>query len=115
MPDRGIVIKGLECHITPCAPCAECPYNDKSACDYSLWSDILELLNKQENEYENGFNDCLALMEEQKAEPKKVLMRVDGNYCPHCSSITSRAMGVQRLIRGTRFCPYCGKPVKWLE
>lgn len=57
--------------------------------------------------------DAIKLLKEQEVEPKTVLMRVDGNYCPYCSSITSRVMRVQRLFRGTRFCPYCGKAVKW--
>ena len=48
MTDREIVIKGLECHKDPCAPCAGCPYNDsKRDCAYSLCEDALELLKEQ--------------------------------------------------------------------
>lgn len=57
-------------------------------------------------------NNAINLIE-QEAEPKTVLMRVDGNYCPYCSTIATRTMGVQLLHRGTSFCPYCGGAIKW--
>ena len=46
-------------------------------------------------------------------EPKTVLYREDGEYCPQCSTMNTRAMGVQRLHRGTRYCPYCGQGLIW--
>lgn len=47
-------------------------------------------------------------------KPKKVKTDMYGDaYCPHCSTVSSRAMGVQRLHMGTRFCPYCGQPIEW--
>ena len=45
MTDKERVIKGLECHADPHAPCAGCPYNDGNRdCAYSLCEDALELL-----------------------------------------------------------------------
>ena len=55
--------------------------------------------------------DALALLKER--EPKTVLHRNDGDYCPQCSTIASRTMGVQKLHLGTHYCPYCGQAVKW--
>ena len=49
----------------------------------------------------------------KEQEPKTVLHREDGEYCPRCSTITTRAIGVQKLHLGTSYCPYCGKAVKW--
>ena len=63
--------------------------------------------------YTQVIDEIAEMLKEQEAEPQTVLFRDDGEYCPHCSTITSRAMGVQKLHRGTRFCPYCGKAVKW--
>ena len=105
MTDREKVIKGLECCIgSDNGDCPiDCPFYDE--CFSTSGS----------NPFVPAMRAALQVLKKQKAEPKTVLMRVDGNYCPHCSSITTRAMGVQRLIRGTRFCPYCGKPVKWYE
>lgn len=62
---------------------------------------------------EQLLTDALKLLKEQEAEPQTVLFREDGEYCPNCSTITTRIMGVQKLHRGTRFCPYCGQAVKW--
>ena len=113
MTEREMVIQGLKTHTDVHAHCEECPYVPLENCQYVLIEDAWKLLKEQENEYENGFNNCLALLKEQEAEPQTVLFRDDGEYCPHCSTITSRAMGVQKLHRGTRFCPYCGKAVTW--
>lgn len=56
-------------------------------------------------------DETLELLKEQEA--KKVIIDLYGNYCPWCSTKTSRAMGVQKLHLGTKFCPYCGGSVKW--
>ena len=50
MTDKERVIKGLKCHMDPYAPCADCPYDDQSGCDYSLWEDALKLM-KDESEW----------------------------------------------------------------
>ena len=70
---------------------------------YSDLCDFIDLIKKE----------ILILLEEQ--EPKTVLLRDDGDYCPRCSTITTRTMGVQKLHRGTKYCPYCGQKVKWDE
>lgn len=54
---------------------------------------------------------AVSMLKEQ--EPKTVLHREDGDYCPRCSTINTRVMGVQKLHLGTRYCPYCGQAVKW--
>ena len=69
-----------------------CPYSPDCACD-------------------GVCNFVLSLLKEQ--EPKTVLHRYDGDYCPRCSTITTRTMGAQKLHLGTRYCPYCGQAVKW--
>lgn len=58
-----------------------------------------------------AINSAIDLLIEREAEP--VLIRDDGEYCPHCSTIATRTMGVQKLHRGTSFCPYCGGAIKW--
>ena len=45
--------------------------------------------------------------------PKPVLLRDDGEYCPNCSTINSRVLGLRKLQRGTSYCPYCGQRVIW--
>jgi uncharacterized Zn-finger protein len=98
LTEREKVQEGLECHLkelTVGKTCFECPYCGDDPCEIHLITDVI------------------ALLEEQEAEPQTVLFRDDGEYCPYCSTITSRAMGVQKLHRGTRFCPYCGKAVTW--
>lgn len=76
-------------------------------------NDIDSYRCEKAQEYSNIAIDAIALLKENEAEPQTVLFRDDGEYCPHCSTITSRAMGVQKLHRGTMFCPYCGKAVTW--
>jgi len=63
-------------------------------------------LSKEDAEY------VLSMLKEQK--PMQVKTDMYGNaYCPWCSTDRSIEMGAQRLHLGTRFCPYCGKAVKW--
>ena len=100
MIDREKVLKGLEC----CAAmggyeCQKCPYRHECL-DNDLPYGMPHLAA-----------DALALLKEQ--EPKTVLRRDDGYYCPRCSTITTRAIGVQKLHLGTSYCPYCGQAVKW--
>ena len=83
--------------------------SDKTIAGFAFWI---------ENE-ENGvcyipLNLCKKIMKLLKEqEPKTVLHREDGEYCPRCSTITTRAIGVQKLHLGTSYCPYCGQAVKW--
>lgn len=101
MTDKERIIKGLECCIESddevCPK--ECPFYKECLTDYGPFIPLIHA--------------ALELLKEQEEKPHKVLIRVDGNYCPYCSTITTRAMGVQQLHRGTRFCPYCGKEVAW--
>ena len=58
------------------------------------------------------YTDVIALLKKQ--EPKPVIKDMYGNaYCPHCSTVSIVEMGLCKLRIGTRFCPYCGKKVKW--
>ena len=98
MIDREKVIKGLqierECVARDCD-------RDCRTCDLAKeWEWLLSV-----------YDDALELLKEQ--EPKTVLNRDDGYYCPQCSTIATRIMGVQKLHPGTRYCPYCGQAVKW--
>ena len=65
-----------------------------------------------QNIAQSAFYLLIALLKEQ--EPMQVKTDMYGNaYCPWCSTDTTIEMGVMRLHLGTRFCPYCGKAVKW--
>ena len=59
-----------------------------------------------------AINNAINLIEHE-AKPQTVLIRDDGEYCPHCSTSATRVMGVQKLHRGTSVCPYCGGAIKW--
>ena len=96
MSEREKVIKALDTHLSPPTVCDDCLYVDVGRNCYRLL-----------------LTDALKLLKEQEAEPQTVLFREDGEYCPRCSTITTRIMGVQKLHRGTKFCPYCGQAVKW--
>lgn len=101
MADKRKVIEGLK----RCKPAwfttfncrdEECPYNvyghECDGCVDHLIGDTLELLD--------GY-------------PRTVLYREDGEYCPSCSTVTDRVMGIRKLQRGTNYCPYCGTAVTW--
>ena len=91
------VIKGLvSCNS---ASCQKCPYNEKKEC------------NDRGFFYSQAIEDAIQLLKEQ--EPKAVLHINDGYYCPRCSTIATRTMGVQEIRLGTKYCPYCGQAVKW--
>lgn len=85
---------------------------------------LMEWLYQQERLIRPGDSDlfrrareiignALELLQEQEEEPRTVLIREDGEYCPYCSTIANRVLGIQKLHHGTRFCPYCGKGIKW--
>lgn len=79
-------------------------------------NDIQKMIDESQSSYIRYIHvgtlmDILYLLKEQ--EPKTVLHREDGEYCPRCSTITTRAIGVQKLHLGTSYCPYCGQAVKW--
>lgn len=99
MPDREKILTSLEI----CGKNRECSFN----CPYRDWTKGYEGSMCREA----LMADALDLLKEQ--EPKTVLHREDGDYCPRCSTINTRVMGVQKLHLGTRYCPYCGQAVKW--
>lgn len=94
-PDREKVIKGLECLITNEVPCDGCPYNEgeNSSCLRNIANDALELLKEQ-----------------KPVEP-------EGENCGECGYTLHRINydGPDKELRHEwfRFCPSCGKAVKW--
>ena len=79
--------------------------------------DELRANNEMKYSAYSALHDKISFLSDslKEQEPGKVLIRDDGEYCPHCSTITTRAMGLQKLHRGTTFCPYCGKGLIWDE
>lgn len=91
MIDKQKILEGLEHCISDEQPCVDCPYEKKCLRDgwiVALQKDVLELL---------------------KDEPLPVLnVGKYGIYygdCPHCRERITK--------KKTRYCPYCGKAVKW--
>lgn len=92
MANRETVVKGLElCNNHQYRDCTECPYNDGTlVCADALMRDALELLKEQD-----------------AVEPKYI----DGKrnhfiLCGNCNT---------DLMRGMKYCSYCGRAVKWDE
>lgn len=100
MADREKVIKGLE-HCSNKSFCNDgCPY-----------SSILRDPNLGIDECMTCLaHDALELLKEQ--EPKLVIPGYNGVYCPSCSSISERMVGLKKLSKEMSFCPYCGQAVK---
>lgn len=90
MPDRERVIKGLEaCEYENCTA-ESCPYATRAGC--------VELL----------FHDALILLREQKpVEPIKKPGIVEPYKCGACEAVLGWESEKQR------FCPNCGRKVKW--
>ena len=93
--DVGRVIKGLQCIIDGTVRCESCGYSIDKHGHHSC--------------QQNCASDAIVLLKEQ--EPKAVLHINDGYYCPRCSTIATRTMGVQEIRLGTKYCPYCGQAV----
>lgn len=95
MPDMEKVIKGLECLITNDVDCDGCPYNEGKnfSCLRNIANDALELLKEQEPVEPNGEN------------------------CGVCGYTLHRInyYGPDKELQHEwfRFCPLCGKAVKW--
>ena len=100
MVDREKVIAGLECHrVFNCEIDAYtktmCPYWDHEECSQTLMADALELLKEQEP------------VKPKKWVPKgQAMARVRGYYCPVCDT---------SVVRGDRFCHWCGRELTWDE
>jgi len=95
MPDREKVLKGLECLITDEVPCEGCQYNGSGYCLKNIAKDARELLKEQE------------------PVRFRIFRASAGNYpfwdcvCDGCGFKTST------VHTNWKYCPVCGKPVKW--
>lgn len=114
--DRERVVKGLEyCKEHDGANCPECPYFDAMCVD-DLSADALELLKEQDalcfaleqaNNTNKYLNDVLA---KKGVEPKKIVGLIDCSSpwlqysCGNCK---------EPLLIRYKFCPNCGKPIRW--
>ena len=99
MTDREKVIKGLE-HCSSGEGCKGCPYNKTEsghACLFDCVRDALALLREQEavTEY---------VMDEYQPTCKACGFRPFAGYIPSLEWMRER---------GFKFCPQCGKAVKW--
>ena len=94
MPDREKAIKGLECciirHPDDKPRCDECPY--ESACCNRLKYDALELLKAQEP------------LSVQKKQIEMIGLQTWDWVCGNCG---------QTVLFSAKYCPWCGKAVKW--
>jgi hypothetical protein len=96
MIDREKVIKGWECHMeADTLKCADCPYREGwRTCNYAdtLYKDVYALL--KEHEAVKPVFEC--------EEPT---LKLGQFHCGNCHA----SFGISHH----RFCPFCGKPVKW--
>ena len=92
------VIYGLDC----CSwgiKCSFCPYKDEPECKTVLMCDAIALLKKQ--------NEDITPIEstaKQKEFANKLNIAVSDFWCGECHF---------NLIGHPKFCPNCGKKVKW--
>lgn len=110
MIEREKVMRGLEAHSRPtCETCdgKECPYyriNTKHnvfSCSVFLASDALSLLKEQEE----GVTPIESTTE-QKKFADRIGFAVSEYWCGDCHF---------NLFNRPKFCPNCGKKVKWDE
>lgn len=103
MPDREKVIRGLECCLSP-NDHENCPYDGigktYSHCLKQLVTDALSLLKEQEEGIEPK-----ARTQEQEDFAEKLGIIAPAWWCGVC--------GFQLLQYGLKYCPNCGKKVKW--
>lgn len=105
MPDREKVMKALECCMrennTVCL-CGECPYHTEStmfSCMQNVMRDALALLKEREE----GITP-IESTRKQKEFADKIGIAVSDFWCGACHF---------NLIGHPKFCPNCGKKVKW--
>jgi len=93
MTDREKVIKGLECCVA--VNCGQaCPYATVGGCQVQV------------------LRDAVALLKEQ--EPVDVIVEpLDDTRYIFCGAC--RCMLAQGKPKGYKFCPWCGRAVKWDE
>jgi hypothetical protein len=96
MPDKEKVIKGLECLISNDVPCEGCPYYGSGYCLRNIAKDAMDLLKEQE-----------------AVEPKFV--GVNTWTCGECGAVLGWEDFTQSGLELVeyKFCPGCGKAVKW--
>ena len=101
MPDREKVIEALDClsHGGGTYDCLKfpCPYGFYGYTDCHEWEIA---------------RDALALLKEQEAIEPKTEITYNGfhyDYCGNCG----RLLPVEQDFEKARFCPYCGRKVKW--
>lgn len=101
MADREKVVKGLEYHLKELSAgktCFECPYWGDNPCEIQLVADALTLLKEQEPVCVMGPD----IYEEYWAREA---------ICPDCGTHwMSFDKNGQRV---TKYCPGCGRQVKW--
>ena len=105
MPDREMVIKGLErligtagCVAIYDSDCKSCPYKHVNGCVDQVLEDALELLKAQ--------------------EPVKPVVDVDTWTCGNCRHTLEHQelLGDNVLFHEQYdYCPMCGRKVKWDE
>lgn len=102
------VVRGLECCIVrdPDAKrnCVECPYNHEgiitnAPCANGLMTDVLALLKEQEE----GVTPIESTTE-QKKFADRIGFAISEFWCGACHF---------NLVSCPKFCPNCGKKVKW--
>ena len=101
MTDREKAIKGLECLANENAGCyTDCPYYADNRCFSKTAADALALLREQEP---------------VKPEPREIWVGSNGAFVLewHCGACGCGVMKNDRWQ--TKFCPECGKAVKWDE
>ena len=89
MIEREKITKGLEYHLkelTVGKTCFECPYCGDDPCEIHLITDVLTLLKEQ--------------------EPVKPIRLENWWKCPSCSG---------NIVANMKYCPRCGRSVKWNE
>lgn len=99
MADRDKVIKGLECCILrnpdDHARCSQCPY--ESNCVNRLKIDALELLKEQD-------------------EPLVPIRNADNELlCRNCGVMVGYINRFNNRTLVSKYCPECGRMVKWNE
>lgn len=109
MAKLGKVIKGLECCKTMDNNCVSCPYFDTDA--ERIGRALLAVTGRNEDEMDYYccmalHRDALALLKAQEPIPVK---RIDGkrNHFLKCGGCNAN------LTSGMKFCPQCGRLVKW--
>jgi len=114
MADREKVIRGLECHATKgFVACQDCPYYpdeliyeddddmEGTICEEKLAADAIALLKEQDE----GVTPIRSTTE-QKKFADRIGFAVSDFWCGACRF---------NLVGHPKFCPNCGKKVKWDE